>query len=119
MPDNMTVAQRCRTMSRIRSCHTKPELAVRKALFARGLRYRTHCIALPGKPDLVFASSKVAVFVDGDFWHGWQWKKWLHKLPSDYWKRKIHRNRARDAANRRLLRKAGWHVIRVWEHQVK
>jgi DNA mismatch endonuclease (patch repair protein) len=106
-------------MSRIRSTNTKPELAVRRAAFARGLRYRVNCSALPGRPDLVFACSKVAVFVDGDFWHGRQWQKWLHKLPSEYWKQKITRNRLRDAANSRMLKRAGWLVIRVWEHQVK
>src|SRR5690606_6627081 len=96
MADNMTPEQRSRTMSRIRKTDTKPELIIRRLSFARGLRYRKHCAHLPGKPDLVFARARVAVFVDGDFWHGWQFEKWEAKLSSVYWKEKIRRNRERD-----------------------
>jgi DNA mismatch endonuclease, patch repair protein len=119
MADNMTVEQRRRTMSRIRHSNTKPELIIRRLLFARGLRYRKCCRALPGKPDLVFSAAKVAVFVDGDFWHGWRFHEWSHKLTSAYWKDKIARNRARDARNQALLEQAGWRVIRIWEHEVE
>ena len=119
MPDNMTPEQRSRTMSRIRHADTKPELAVRRLLFARGLRYKKCCSQLPGKPDLVFATAKVVVFIDGDFWHGWRFEEWAHKLTSDYWKNKITRNRLRDSHNQQLLEQSGWHVIRIWEHEVE
>src|SRR5947207_8625156 len=92
----MTPEQRSRTMSRIRKTDTKPELTIRRLAFARGLRYRKYSARLPGKPDLVFASARVVVFVDGDFWHGWRFEEWESKLSSPYWKEKIRRNRERD-----------------------
>ncbi|TMQ06652.1 MAG: very short patch repair endonuclease [Deltaproteobacteria bacterium] len=119
MPDNMTPEQRSRTMSRIRKTDTKPELIIRRLTFARGLRYRKYSSRLPGKPDLVFASARVVVFVDGDFWHGWQFEKWEAKLSSPYWKEKIRRNQARDHAHCICLKADGWTVLRIWEHEVK
>lgn len=119
MPDNMTREQRSRTMSRIRSIDTKPELALRRSAFSRGLRYRKHPSWLPGKPDLVFLRSRVAVFVDGDFWHGWRFEEWEHKLSSQYWKDKIRRNKERDMKSREALEEQGWQVIRIWEHEVE
>lgn len=117
MADNLTRAQRSYTMSRIRSQDTLPELAIRRLAHARGLRFRTHCKSLPGCPDLVFATARVAVFIDGDFWHGWRFPRWCHKL-SPYWKAKLERNRRRDQINFRRLRYHGWFVIRIWEHRV-
>jgi len=119
MADNMTPEQRRRTMSRIRHADTKPELAVRRLLFARGMRYRKCCRRLPGKPDLVFSTAKVVVFVDGDFWHGWRFEEWAHKLSSNYWRDKISRNQQRDSRNQILLEQNGWRVIRIWEHEVE
>lgn len=119
MTDNMTPEQRSQTMSRIRKTDTKPELIVRRLCFARGLRYRKYDARLPGNPDLVFAGTRVVVFVDGDFWHGWQFHRWKHKLSSEYWKKKIRGNMERDRRNRALLRRDGWTVIRVWEHEVE
>lgn len=116
--DNLTPAQRSRTMSLIRSKDTQPELTIRRLLHARGLRFRKHAAWLPGKPDIVFVSAKVTVFVDGDFWHGWRFPLWSGKLTA-YWKHKIELNRRRDDRNFRRLRRHGWLVIRVWEHQVK
>lgn len=118
MADNMTVAQRSRTMSRIRSRDTQPELVIRKLLHARGLRYRTHVAALPGCPDVVFRTPKVAVFIDGDFWHGWRFSAWKEKL-APYWREKIERNMRRDNQNFRKLRRQGWLVIRLWEHEIE
>ena len=74
---------------------------------------------LPGKPDLVFAGPRVVVFIDGDFWHGWRFEEWKHKLSSDYWKHKISGNRERDLVNQKLLENYGWIVIRIWELEVK
>jgi len=116
--DNLTPEQRSRTMALIRSKNTGPELTIRKLLHARGLRFRKHVRGLPGQPDLVFVSAKVIVFVDGDYWHGWRFPLWRHKL-SPYWKDKIENNRRRDLRNFRSLRRRGWLVIRLWEHQVK
>jgi DNA mismatch endonuclease (patch repair protein) len=118
MVDNLTREQRSRTMSRIRRANTKPELTIRRLLHARGLRFRIHLSDLPGCPDLVFASARVVVFVDGDFWHGWRFPTWCHKL-APYWKAKIERNRARDLRNFRKLRRRGWHVLRLWEHEIE
>lgn len=119
MADNMTREQRSRTMSRIRKTDTKPELLIRRLCFSRGLRYRKYAQSLPGTPDLVFATAKVVVFIDGDFWHGWGFKEWEHKLSSDYWRNKIRRNMERDRQNQTFLEKDGWTVIRIWEHEVE
>ena len=116
--DNLTPEQRSRTMSLIRSKDTRPELMIRRLLHARGLRFRKHCTALPGCPDLVFARASVVVFVDGDYWHGWRFPLWSAKLPP-YWKKKIDGNRRRDYRNFRRLRRQGWKVVRVWEHEVE
>lgn len=118
MTDNLTPEQRSYTMARIRSKNTAPELAVRRALHCLGLRFRIHDSSLPGCPDLVFRTPRVAVFVDGDFWHGWRFPQWRHKL-AVYWNLKIDRNRERDRRNFRRLRREGWLVIRLWEHQIE
>lgn len=116
--DNLTPAQRSYMMSRVRSKDTQPELIVRKLAHARGLRFRKHCKHLHGCPDLVFARARVAVFVDGDYWHGWRFSTWSSKL-ARYWREKIENNRRRDQRNFRRLRRQGWVVLRIWEHQVK
>jgi DNA mismatch endonuclease, patch repair protein len=118
MTDNMTPEQRSRTMSRIRKTDTKPELAIRRLAFARGLRYRKYWKHLPGNPDLVFSGPRVVVFVDGDFWHGWRFEEWENKL-SPYWKEKIRGNRQRDVERRACLKSNGWTVLRIWEHDVE
>lgn len=105
-------------MSRMRSTDTGPELAIRKLVAARGLRYRKHPRAVAGTPDVAFLGAKVAVFIDGDFFHGWRFPAWKHKL-SDYWQAKIERNRQRDASNFRQLRRDGWCVLRIWQHEIK
>ena len=118
MPDNLTPEQRSRTMSRIRSRNTKPELTVRQLAHARGLRFRTHAKWLPGTPDLVFSRARVAVFVDGDFWHGWRFPDWRDGL-APYWRAKIERNMDRDRETLTHLRSDGWTVIRLWEHEIQ
>lgn len=118
MADNLTREQRSFMMSRVRSKDTKPELQVRRLVHARGLRFRKHCASLPGCPDLTFIRSRVVVFVDGDYWHGWRFPRWSATLPP-YWREKIDGNRRRDRRNFRRLRRRGWVVIRIWEHQVK
>ena len=118
MPDNLTRAQRSYMMSRVRSTDTKCELIVRRLVHARGLRFRKHCAELPGRPDLVFPAARVIVFVDGDYWHGWRFSSWRSKL-STYWREKIEGNRKRDQRNFRKLRRLGWTVLRLWEHDIE
>lgn len=101
---------------------TTPEILLRKALWAAGLRYRLHPTALPGRPDIVISRCRLAIFCDGDFWHGRDWRKRKEKLTQGwnaaYWVAKIQRNRERDRAVTRTLRRLGWQVIRVWESDV-
>lgn len=114
--DNLTPEQRSACMARVRSRNTAPELEVRSALHRRGLRFRIHA-PLPGHPDIAFPASRVAVFVDGDFWHGYRFAAWRARLPV-YWREKIEANRRRDRRCRRALRRMGWTVVRVWGHEV-
>ena len=118
MADILTPEQRSYCMSRIRGKDTSIELQLRSALHGRGLRFRKNVMSLPGRPDIVFPRTRVAVFIDGDFWHGFRFSQWADRL-SAYWASKIERNRARDVKNFRRLRREGWRVVRVWEHQVK
>ncbi|GEM90068.1 very short patch repair endonuclease [Oceanithermus desulfurans] len=118
MPDNLTPEQRSYCMSRNKGKDTKLEMRVRSELHKRGYRFRKHVKELPGKPDVVFTKAKVAVFIDGDFWHGYRFPAWEHKV-SDFWKQKINKNRERDRRNHRKLRRMGWKVLRIWEHDVR
>jgi DNA mismatch endonuclease (patch repair protein) len=118
MPDHLTPAQRSRAMKRVKLKDGSLEKLVQRELRARGLRFRRHVRKLPGSPDIVFATGKLAVFVDGDFWHGWRLPAWEHKL-SPFWRDKLRANRTRDRRNFRKLRSLGWKVIRIWQHQVK
>ena len=118
MPDNLTPEQRSYCMSRIKGKDTGLETRVRSELHKRGFRFRKHLKELPGKPDVVFTKAKVAVFIDGDFWHGYRFPTWEHKV-SDFWKTKISKNRERDAKNHRRLRDMGWTVIRLWQHDLE
>ncbi len=118
MSDTLTPEQRSYCMSRVKSKDTGPEKLVRSALHRRELRFRKHVKDLPGRPDIVFTKARVAVFIDGDFWHGYDFISWEHKL-SDFWKAKISKNRQRDAENLQKLRAAGWTVIRIWQHELK
>ncbi len=120
MADNHTPEQRRRNMSRIRGKDTKPEEAVRKYLFSRGLRYRKNVRRLPGCPDIVLTKYKAVVFVNGCFWHHHDCDRF--KLPSSnqaYWIPKINGNVERDKRNRQLLSAMGWKVIIIWECQLK
>src|ERR1700693_3986285 len=114
----MSPETRSRVMARIRGKDTGPELLIAGGLAQNGLEWESHARDLPGRPDFVFRLVRLAVFVDGDFWHGWRFAHWRHKL-SEKWEIKIEGNRRRDSRNRRLLRQQGWKVIRLWEHQVE
>ena len=99
---------------------------LRKALWRENLRYRVNYKKLPGKPDIVFTKYKVVIFCDGDFWHGHNWavrgmKSLDEELEgySEYWRKKILRNVARDQENEYELRALGWTVLRIWESDIK
>ena len=117
MADTLTPQGRSERMSRIRGKDTGPEMALRRALHAMGLRYRLHVRDLPGRPDLVFPSRKAVVFVHGCFWHQHDGCSIANVPKSNvtYWQAKFMANRARDARTTRRLRALGWRVIVVWE----
>lgn len=116
--DHLSVEQRSRLMSRVQSKDTDIELALRSSLHLRGLRFRKHVRELAGTPDVVFPRERIAVFVDGDFWHGYRFPVWQDGL-TPFWQQKIRANRARDRRNFAKLRRSGWTVIRVWGHEIK
>lgn len=115
--DVMDSAKRSALMGRIRGKGTGPERRLHQLLLANGWEPELHVRALPGKPDFVFPTRQVAVFVDGDFWHGWRFPQWERKL-TPAWREKIATTRARDRRNHARLRRSGWTVVRVWEHQL-
>lgn len=116
--DIMSPETRSRVMARIRGQNTSPEQAIFSSLESCGLTFGRHAIDLPGRPDVVFIDVKLAVFIDGDFWHGWRFPLWQHKL-SDKWRNKIAATRRRDLRNFRKLRRLGWKILRLWEHQIE
>ena len=118
MTDIMSKEKRSALMSRIKGKGTKIELQVERELRRRGIYFATHAKELPGRPDIVFRNGKLAVFIDGDFWHGWRFPAWEHKL-TPKWREKIAANRDRDQRNFRKLRHRGWTVLRIWEHSIE
>ena len=121
MTDRLTPEQRSRCMSHIHSKDTKPEMIVRKYLFSQGYRYRLHVRKLPGTPDMVLRKYHTVIFVNGCFWHGHEGCQYyvLPKTRTDYWRAKIERNKERDFKERLELKHLGWHVIQIWECQLK
>ena len=106
-------------MRSVKSSNTKPELLLRRRLWAIGMRgWRINRTDLPGKPDIVFGPARVAVFVDGAFWHGHPTKYWPGRC-GPYWDKKIQRNMLRDREVDQRLAKDGWSVIRAWDFQVE
>ena len=119
--DNRTPEARSRNMSRIPSKDTKPEETVRKYLFSQGFRYRKNVSNLPGKPDIVLPKHKTVVFVNGCFWHAHKGCKWFvpPKSNEEFWQKKFTYNIERDERNYSKLREMGWHVIIVWECEIR
>ena len=106
-------------MSKIRHKNTSLEVSFRKLLWENDFgRYRIH-YKLPGKPDIVYVSKKIIIFLDGDFWHGYNWKKLGKIPPKKYWQKKIQKNIDRAKKYNKQLKKDGWIVLRFWEHNVK
>lgn len=116
-----TTPQRSKIMSKIRGKNTKPELEFRKALYARGYRYRVDYKKLTGKPDIVLKKYKTVVFIDGEYWHGhnWEARKPKVKTNREFWIAKIERNMQRDAEVNQTLRDLGYTVFRFWESEIK
>lgn len=118
MADTLTKEQRSYCMSRIRSKDTGIEIMLRKGLFKRGLRYRVNYKKLPGSPDIVFVKPKIAIFIDGDFWHGRDFGKRRHTY-NKYWTKKIIGNMKRDIKIDKKLKTEGWEVVRIWGSELK
>jgi DNA mismatch endonuclease (patch repair protein) len=117
--DVLTKEQRHYNMQRIRSKDTKPEIALRRELWKRGLRYRKNMSSLPGKPDIVLTKYKIAIFCDGEYFHGKDWDNGerehvMRGEHADFWVRKIENNIKRDREVNRKLQEAGWKVLRFW-----
>lgn len=118
IPKSSTVSK---VMSKIKGANTKPEMLLRRALLDVGIRgYRKNFKILPGKPDLVFTRYKIAIFINGCYWHGCNicgWKPPKHN--TEYWTNKIEKNRQRDIVKRSELERIGYTVITIWEHEIK
>ena len=111
-----------RIKSAVKSSGTTPELRLKELFDERGLEYLQNNFSLPGKPDFILPNQKIAIFCDGDFWHGRKWKerrKKGFKVRAEYWIAKIEGNIARDRRVSRKLRSNGWSVLRFWEHDIK
>ena len=120
MADIVDPFTRSRIMAAVRSTDTSPELAIRKALHARGFRYRTNVRDLPGKPDIVLSRYRAAIFVHGCFWHAHDCR--LFRIPAtrtDFWKAKLGRNKERDKEAGNSLNEAGWRFLTVWECAIR
>ncbi len=113
-----TAASRSRQMSRIKSKNTGPEKVLRSSLWQRGLRYRIHAKTPAGRPDVVFPGSRVAVFIDGCYWHGCPEHYVRPRSRLEFWDGKLQENVDRDLRQTEALKEAGWLVLRFWEHEV-
>lgn len=119
--DKLTKEQRRRNMQAVESKGSKIEVALAKALWAKGFRYRKNDKTVFGKPDFTFKKYKIAVFVDSEFWHGkdWEIRKNDHKSNQDFWHKKIQRNIERDIEVNQKLKEYGWKVLRFWGKEIQ
>ena len=121
--DTLTPEQRHKNMQNIKCKDTRIEVLLRKALWNKGIKYRKNCRDLPGKPDIVITRYKIAIFCDGEFFHGKDWELLRPRLEkgnnSEYWISKISRNRERDDEVNKQLLYQGWTVIRFWGSDIK
>ena len=121
MVDTVTPEERSEIMARVRSKNSRPEMLVRKIVFALGHRYRLHARSLPGCPDLVFRSKRKVIFVHGCFWHRHA-NCALARMPKsrlDFWTTKLEGNQKRDQRSKRALLRKGWKVLTIWECQLR
>ncbi|NMH86974.1 very short patch repair endonuclease [Flavivirga algicola] len=116
-----TTKKRSKMMSKIRGKNTKPEMRFRKALWKEGVRYRVNSKQLPGQPDISIKKYKLAIFIDGEYWHGYNWDERKGKLKTnrDFWIPKIERNMQRDREVNAQLRDMGYTIFRFWAHEIK
>src|SRR5690554_1671604 len=116
-----TTKKRSKMMSKVRGKNTKSELLFRKALWAKGVRYRMDSKKLPGKPDISIQKYKLAIFIDGEFWHGYNWPERKKTIKSNlaFWIPKIERNMQRDIEVNQQLQDMGYTVFRFWEKEIK
>lgn len=119
MADKFSKAMRSKIMSAIRSANTSPELIVFKELKKMKIHFQRHYKKVIGSPDIACPSRKIAIFIEGDFWHGFRYPAWKRRLKASFWRKKIERNRKRDRLYHVKLRRMGWKVLRIWEHQLK
>lgn len=119
MADVFTKEKRSEVMSKIRGRDTKIEISFRKALWKEGFRFRKNYGKYYGKPDLVLKKYKTVVFLDSCFWHCCKKHFIMPKSNKPYWEKKINRNQERDSEVNRHYRREGWHVVRIWEHDLK
>lgn len=118
--DTLSKEKRSSVMSKIRSRGTKFEKDFIQELKKRVRnKFEVNVKEIRGKPDIVFRRKRVCVFLDSNFWHGWQYPRWKHLLKNDFWRGKIEKNRKRDRNTTQYLRREGWTVIRIWEHLIK
>lgn len=119
--DNLTPEQRHKNMQAIKSKNSKIEVILRQALWKRGLRYRKNTKQVYGHPDIAFIGKRIAVFCDGEFWHGYEWESRRGNIKSnkEFWFSKIERNMKRDSEVNDYLTSHGWVVLRFWESEIK
>lgn len=118
-PDKLSKKSRSNQMSKIRSKRTEFEREFIKLLKKRVTKKFKICVSsIKGKPDIVFKNEKVCIFLDSDFWHGWQYPRWKHLLKDEFWRTKIKNNRGRDKKITRYLKRNNWKVLRFWEHEI-
>jgi DNA mismatch endonuclease (patch repair protein) len=121
MADIFSKSKRSEIMSKIRrvsSIERSFAKRLSEKIYPMGYRYRLNYKKVPGSPDIAFVAQKFAIFIDGDFWHGYKFKERRKKLPKLYWRDKIAANIRRDRKNRLLLRRMGWRHMRIWEHEI-
>lgn len=111
--------KRSKVMAKIKSKDTKPEILVRRFLYARGYRYRKNVKGLPGTPDIVLRKYGIVIFIHGCFWHGHEVDGHIPRSNSEFWRAKIERNQKRDARDKEALKSLGWKIMTVWECQLK
>lgn len=118
-PDKLTTPKRSLLMSKIRSKNTRfEENFIYQLKKETKTRFKTHIRQIKGNPDIVFEKQKICIFLDSNFWHGWQYPRWKHLLKNNFWRNKISDNRRRDKKNTKKLRAKGWTVLRFWEHEI-
>ena len=119
MKDKLTVRKRSALMAKIKSRSTEFELSFFKRLRRLiKIKFIPNFSSIRGKPDIVFIKQKVIVFLDSDFWHGWQFNRWKHLLKNEFWRKKIRNNKTRDRNVTQYLRRHDWKVLRFWEHEI-